>query len=87
VAEVGVGIVGEPHGDEAKLVTWSAGPDGGRWSLSVWKHLGRRKKPGGMPGEGRRLGDWAHGRVEEEDGREATDYPAGGVVVRLIGGR
>jgi hypothetical protein len=30
------------------------------------------------PGEGPRLRDWARGHVEEEDGREAADYPAGG---------
>jgi hypothetical protein len=41
----------------------------------------------GCPEEGPRLGDWARGRVEEEDGREASDYPAGGAVARLIGGR
>jgi hypothetical protein len=48
VAEVGVGVVGEPHGDEAKLVAWSAGPDGGRWSLSAWRRPGRRKKAPGL---------------------------------------
>jgi hypothetical protein len=84
VAEVGVGVVGEPHGDEAKLVAWSAGPDGGRWSLSAWRRPGRRKKPGGMPRRSSRLGDWARGCVEEEDGREAADYPAGGALVRLV---
>jgi hypothetical protein len=39
------------------------------------------------PGEGPRLRDWARGRVEEEDGREAADYPAGGTVAPLVGDR
>jgi hypothetical protein len=30
VAEVGAGVVGEQHGDEAKLVAWSAGPGNDR---------------------------------------------------------
>jgi hypothetical protein len=30
VAEVGAGAVGEQHGDEAKLVAWSAGPGNDR---------------------------------------------------------
>jgi hypothetical protein len=30
VAEVGAGVVGEQHGDEAKLVAWSAGLGNGR---------------------------------------------------------
>jgi hypothetical protein len=30
VAEVGAGVVGEQHGDEAKLVAWSARPMNGR---------------------------------------------------------
>ena len=70
MAEVGVGVVGEPHGDEAKLVAWSAGPDGGRWSLPTWRRPRRRKKPGGMPrrrspawrlGSRTRGGGWARG--------------------------
>jgi hypothetical protein len=30
VAEVGARVVGEQHGDEAKLVAWSAGPGNDR---------------------------------------------------------
>jgi hypothetical protein len=30
VAEVGAGVVGEHHGDEAKLVAWLAGPGNDR---------------------------------------------------------
>jgi hypothetical protein len=38
---------------------------------------GGGRSPVGCSKEGPRLGDWARGRVEEEDGREAADHPAG----------
>jgi hypothetical protein len=48
---------------------------------------GGGRSPAGCPREGPRLGDSARGRVEEEDGREAAHYPAGGAVARLVDGR
>jgi hypothetical protein len=66
----------------AYLMAATTGSDGGRWSLSTWRRPGRRKKPGGMLRRRPRLGNWARGRVEEEDGREATDHSAGGTARR-----
>jgi hypothetical protein len=43
---------------------------------------GGGRSPTGCSGEGPRLGDWARGRVEEEDGREAAAHPAGGTARR-----
>jgi hypothetical protein len=67
------------HGRLGQTVAGGVCPRGGA--------RGGGRSPTGCPGEGPRLGDWARGRVEEEDGREAADYPAGGAVVWLVGGR
>jgi hypothetical protein len=66
---VGVGVVGEPHGDEAKLVAWSVGPNGGRWSLFAWRRPGRRKKPDRMPR--RRAPAWRLGSRTRGGGGQA----------------
>jgi hypothetical protein len=67
------------HGRLGQTVAGGVCPRGGA--------RGGGRSPMGCPGEGPRLGDWARGRVEEEDGREAANYPAGGAVVWLVGGR
>jgi hypothetical protein len=64
------------HGRLGRTVAGGVCPRGGT--------RGGGRSPVGCPGEGPQLGDWARGRVEEEDGREAADYLAGGAVVRLF---
>jgi hypothetical protein len=44
-----VGDASEVRTDEAKLMAATSVSAGGRWSLSAWRRLGRRKKPDWMP--------------------------------------
>jgi hypothetical protein len=70
-----------PHGSDDGLGRWPV--ESVRVEALGEEEEARRDAPEKAP----RLGDWARGRVEEEDGREAADHLAGGTVARLVGGR